>query len=234
MQYNTPALQDNMPAMSYCIARLQYDNAEKRCCMAALQDCKPGLQYDMRALQCDKRALSYCMPRLRYDNAGMQYNRGALQYDKRADMHANPADLHSSWLLINVRLRVSGRQGGRVTFLCLPFLDYRNPALCPSGRLRCSRRSCGAVDKQRKVTRPLQRSEALDLASSNDPHFETAASQSLQEPQTNTSSELTHTRSRRPRSSNSPMACQPTSARWSSLALIGEPNFSILHSGKGR
>jgi hypothetical protein len=61
-----------------------------------------------------------------------------------------------------------GRFAG-VSFLLVTFLDSGHPALRPSGRLRRSRRSCGAVDKQRKVTRPLQRAEALDLASSNYP-----------------------------------------------------------------
>jgi hypothetical protein len=95
MQFNTPALHYDMPAMSSCIARLHYDSAGMRYGMAALQYRKPGLQYDMRALNCDKPALSYCMPRLRYDNAGKQSNRCALQYDKRADLYVNPAAQHA-------------------------------------------------------------------------------------------------------------------------------------------
>jgi hypothetical protein len=35
----------------------------------------------------------------------------------------------------------------------VPFLDYGRPALRPSGQLRCSRRSCGAVLVQRKGTK---------------------------------------------------------------------------------
>jgi hypothetical protein len=46
-----------------------------------------------------------------------------------------------------------GDRGTGVAFLLVTFLDSAHPALRPSGRLRRSRRSCGAVATQRKVTR---------------------------------------------------------------------------------
>lgn len=59
--------------------------------------------------------------------------------------------------------RMPGARKARGVFSLVTFSDSGHPALRPAGRLRRSRSSCGAVDKQEKVTRPRSGWNALLL-----------------------------------------------------------------------